>query len=131
MNAGNGQPYCHVCGHQHVQHLRAGRRVQHGCDRIHVDNLPVDSAKPGWRVHPRIRRDDEHARERAACGNEDTGAQMHAAADPVPPVQINAEEDRLEEEREPLQREGKGDNRARERHEARPQQAELERQDGP
>src|SRR6185503_15593397 len=46
-----------------------------------------------------------------------------------PAVQVDAEEDRLEEEREALERERQADDPARDVGEARPQQAELEGDD--
>src|SRR5262245_20893862 len=49
---------------------------------------------------------------------------------PVRAVEVEAEEDRLQEEREALGREGQSDHRARQRHEARPEQAQLEGEDG-
>ncbi len=48
----------------------------------------------------------------------------------VPTVQVQAEEDGFEEEREPLKRERHSDNGPRELHERRPQETEFEREHG-
>jgi hypothetical protein len=53
---------------------------------------------------------------------------MRARADAVPPVEIDPEEDGLEEEGESLERERHPDQRTGVPHEARPEQAELERE---
>ena len=58
------------------------------------------------------------------------GPPVRPRREPVPAVQVEAEEDRLEEERERLQGERRPEDAAVAGHERRPQQAELERQHG-
>jgi hypothetical protein len=50
---------------------------------------------------------------------------------PVPSVRVNTDEDRLEEEGEPLQREPEPEHVPEVSHPLRPQQPQLERQDRP
>ena len=62
--------------------------------------------------------------------DDDPGEEMRAAADAVPGVEVDPEEDRFGEEREPFERERHADDRAGEAHEAWPEQPELERENG-
>src|SRR5688572_12288418 len=55
---------------------------------------------------------------------------MRAGRDPVPPIEVDAEENGLGEEGEALEGERHADDRAGVLHETRPEQPELERQDG-
>src|SRR5271168_1084328 len=54
---------------------------------------------------------------------------MHPRAHAVPPVDVDANEDRLEEERESLQREAEAEHVAERRDEVWPENAELEAED--
>jgi hypothetical protein len=56
---------------------------------------------------------------------------MHPWREPVPAVEVDPEEDRLEEEREGLKRERKTDHAPPPAHEPGPEEAEGERQDRP
>ena len=70
-------------------------------------------AEAGRRVHPGVGDDHEDARERAADRHRHAGDQVRPRRDAVPAVEIDAEEDRLGEEREALEREGHADDRRR------------------
>ena len=63
---------------------------------------------------------------RAAHRDEDAGQQVRPRRDPVPAVEVDAEEDRLGEEGEPLERERHADDRPGGLHELGPEQPELE-----
>src|ERR687891_100968 len=54
-----------------------------------------------------------------------------AGRQPPPPVRVDADEDRLHEEREPLDREAQPEDAPERRHELRPQEAHLEAQHRP
>jgi hypothetical protein len=53
---------------------------------------------------------------------------VRAGTELLPPIKVQAEKDRLEEEREALEGERHPDDRSGSLHEAWPQQAELERE---
>src|SRR5256886_1716544 len=55
-------------------------------------------------------------------------AKMRPRRDAIPPIQVDAQEDRFRKEREPFERERHADDRPGEPHEPRPQESELERQ---
>ena len=55
---------------------------------------------------------------------------MRPAAEPLPAVDVDREEDRLGEEEDALDREGDPEGVAEALHEARPEQAELEAEHG-
>src|SRR6185312_8681440 len=70
-----------------------------------------------------------HDEQRGCCStyrNEGAGHDVCARRDALPTIEIHTEENRLGEKREALERKGHADDGARESHEARPQQAELE-----
>ena len=118
-------------GEQHVEVLRRKRRVKHRGDRIDVSDRTVGIEREArGRVHPRVRGDDEEGREEAAEHEWDSAKEVCAWRQPIPPVQVDREEDRLDEEGEPLQAERHTDDAARELHKARPEQTELEGQHG-
>ena len=99
------------------------RRAPHRGDRIGVAR-----ARP---VHERVDQRHEERRRGAADRDHDARRQVQPRRHPAAAVEIDAEEDRLGEEREPLQRERQPDRFAERAHEPRPQQAELERQHRP
>ena len=113
---------------RHVQGLRRGGRVSHGRERIHIDRLAVRERESRRRVHPRVRDHDEDAGRHAARGHGHACPEVRAPRDTIPAVQVDAQEDRFGEEREPLEGERHADDRPGELHEARPQEAQLERQ---
>ena len=95
--------------------------------------IAVDHAGPlgeaGRVVHPAVDRDHHrragHARQRddAAAGD------VRAVRDPLPAVHVDRDEDALDEERDPLERERQAEDGAVAPHEAGPQRPELERED--
>src|SRR6267378_4989504 len=93
--------------------------------------MALRQLESGRRVHPRIRDDDEDSGSRAAQRDDAAGGEVGRPRDQVPTVQVDAEEDRLGEEREPFERERHPDDGAREPHELGPQEAQLERQHRP
>ena len=129
IDGGDGEARADECGKQHVGVLRRKRGVEHRGDRIDVSDRAVGiELEARGRVHPRIRRDDEEGREEAADHERDSAEEVRTWCQPIPSVQVDREEDRFDEEGEPLQAEGHADDAAGELHEARPKQAELEGQ---
>ena len=63
--------------------------------------------------------------------HDDPGAKVRPRRHLVPPVEVDAEEDRLGEERETLEPERRPDDAAGVLHEARPQKSQLETQHRP
>ena len=130
MNPGDRKPRRGVRRQNHVQRLRKGRRIPHRRDRIDVRECAGVDRESRRRIHPRVRDHDEDAGGRAAHGDQPTGEQMHARRYAFPAVEIQAEENRLREEGESLEREWHPDDGTGDLHEARPQQAELEGEHG-
>ena len=97
--------------------------------RVHVDRAAVHQAEPARVVHPAV--DGDHHQRAGDAGDHDDDAarQVLARRDPVPRVDVDRDEDRLEEEREALEREAEPEDVPERRHELRPQQPELEAED--
>src|SRR5881397_528239 len=74
--------------------------------------MALRQLESGRRVHPRIRDDDEDSGSRAAQRDDAAGGEVGRPRDQVPTVQVDAEEDRLGEEREPFERERHPDDGA-------------------
>src|SRR6266404_2621359 len=80
-------------------------------------------------VHPAVHRDHH---QRAGEAGEDDGEaaeEMHARRETAPSVRVDADEDRLEEEREALDREAEPEHAAERAGERGPQQPHLEAED--
>ena len=86
--------------------------------------------RPAGCVHPRVGDDHEDPREPPRHGDQDPGQEVGPGLHAVPAVEVDAEEDRLGEEGEPLEGERHADDRAGELHEAGPEEAQLEREHG-
>ncbi len=120
----------HVGRQRHVQDLMEARGVQHGCDRVDLGEPAVNKLEAGRRVLPRVGRHDEYSGEHAAHRDDHPGQPVQQRRQPVTTVEKHAEEDRLGKKREAFEGKRHPDDRARLRHEARPEQTELERQHG-
>jgi hypothetical protein len=130
VDAGDGEPGGGVRRERHVQRLLEHHRIQHARDRIDVDRVTVNQVETGGRIHPRVRRHHEDSRGGAGYSHHDAGQQVGPPGDPFPAVEVDAEEDRLGEEGESLEREGHPYHGAGELHEGGPEEAQLEREDG-
>jgi hypothetical protein len=91
---------------------------------------PSAIRNPARLVHPGVRGHYEERRRQAGDGPGDAGQQVHARRQPIPRVQVDAHEDRFEEERDPLQREGQPHHLTVGAHQAGPEQPHLEAEDG-
>ncbi|HEX4833656.1 MAG TPA: hypothetical protein VH478_21475 [Trebonia sp.] len=96
---------------------------------MHVDRAPAVQGEAGRVVHPAVDGDDEQRPRDPRDRDRDAAEEVGAGPQPVPPVGVDADEDGLDEEGEPLQREPEAEDVAEVRHPLRPQHAELERQD--
>ncbi len=111
------------------RHVQPGGAPERG-QRVRVHEDAVGQGEPAGNLHPRVRRDHQHAGRHAAERDRDAGQPVRARREPVPAIQIEAEEDRLDEEGVALERERRSDHAARHRHEARPEQPQLEGERG-
>nr|WP_246115475.1 hypothetical protein [Trebonia kvetii] len=82
-------------------------------------------------VHPAVHRDDEKRSGHPGDRDRDAGQEVRARREPLPAVGVDPDEDGLEEEGESLEREPEPEDVAEVLHPGRPQQPELEGQDGP
>jgi len=98
---------------------------------MHVRGPPVDQREPGRVVHPRVDGDHEEGPGDPRHRDGDAAQEMDPGRQFVPAVGVDPHEDRLDEEREPLEREAEAEDVAEVPHPHRPQQAHLERQDRP
>jgi hypothetical protein len=89
-----------VRGERHVQRLLKGHRVEHAGDRIDVEDPTVHQLEPRRGIHPGIGRHDEDPGCGTAHRHQYAREQVRPRRNPVPPVEIDAEEDGLGEERE-------------------------------
>ncbi len=94
-----------------------------------VYRFAIPHLKAARVVHPGVNGDHErrsrHPREHDRQATEQVGARRQ----PIPPVHVDADEDRLEEERKPLERETEAEHAAERADEVRPENAELEAED--
>ncbi len=135
IDSGNHEAHDQVgCG-QHVEELGRDRSIEDGGPRVDIDDLTggrVDlEIEARWFVHPTV--DGEHAEraEHPGDGDRDEGRHVHLGGKSLPPVEVDAEEDGLEEEEDAFEGEGESDHVAEGSHQAWPQQPHLEAEDGP
>ena len=91
---------------------------------------PLTRSNPGRVVHPAVDGDHESRAREARDHDRDSGQHMRAGRQAVPAVDVDRDEDRLDEEGRALERERHPEHLAPLLHELRPQEAELEREDG-
>ena len=91
--------------------------------------LPSLEAEARRVVHPAVDRDHHQRAGEAGDHDRDAAQEVRARREPVPAVDVDPDEDRLEEEREALDREAEPEHAAERRGEVRPQQAHLEAED--
>jgi hypothetical protein len=80
-------------------------------------------------VHPGVHRDHHQRAGEAGDHDRDTSQEMRPWRDAIPAVDVDGDEDRLDEERECLEREAESKDLTKRGHEVRPKQPELEAQD--
>ena len=108
---------------------RRPRRVGEHRPGVDVDRRAGRRQREADRVlHPGVDGQHHDRGHGAADRHRDAAPPVLPRRQPIPAVEIQAEEDRLDEERVALEREGRPDQRPGEGHEARPEQAQLERQ---
>ena len=104
------------------------RRVEKCAHEIDGDRFARHQRETGGRVHPGVDADHEDRGGRARDGDRDGAKPMGEWRDFIPAVEIDADENRLDEESEALGRKRDPDDRSGLLHELRPEQTELERQ---
>jgi hypothetical protein len=128
VDGGHDEARDDVAREVHVDELVPEVVVEQGVPRPDVRDAAVDDVEALRVVHPAVDGDDVERPGRARDDDRDP-VRSGPAAQPVPPVDVDRDEDRLDEERDPLERERDAEDLAERRHELRPQQPELERQD--
>ena len=103
--------------------------AEQGVHRVDVDRLAADEAESGRVVHPRVDGDDHPRAGEAGEDDRQRAEHVRARRQAVPAVDVDPDEDRLEEEREALDREAEAEDAAERGREVRPQQAHLEAED--
>ena len=100
-------------------------------DRIHVDHTAALEAEPRRVLHPRVHRQDHERARDPRDGDRNAAQEVQSRRQPVPAVDVDRDEDRLDEERDALEREPQAEHRSEPGHEARPQQPHLEAENRP
>src|SRR5512133_2035174 len=113
MNSSNSKSGCDKRSESYVDYFMSGCGILHRPDRIDVSDLAIDNLETGRRIHPRVRCHDEDAGRNSAQDHEHAAEPMHQRRQTLPPHQIQAEENRLGEKRETLERKRHPDDRAR------------------
>ena len=130
VDRGDEEAADEVGGDQHVRRLVGPGVVEDHLQRIDVHHLAgAVQREPGRLVHPGVGGDH---RERAADAGDDDrhpGPEVRPRPQPLPPEDVERDEDRLDEEEQPFDRERDPEGRPPGAHELRPQEPELERQD--
>src|SRR5439155_8709008 len=93
------------------------------------DRVAVLDPEAARMVHPGVDGDDEGRPRHAGDRDRYAAQEVSSRREPVPAVDVDPDEDRLEEEREALEREAEAEYVPEARDEVRPEQAELEAQD--
>ena len=109
----------------------ADRPVEDRVERVDVGDLPVgaDLEAVGL-VHPGVDRDDGKGAPEPRDHHRDAGPEVGPPGEPLPAEDVDRDEDRLGEEEDALDREREPEDLPEATGELRPQEAELERQDG-
>ena len=98
-------------------------------DRIHVGQAAVaGDLEASRRVHPGVDRDHGQRAAEPRQHDRDARPEVHPRPQALPAEDVDRHEDRLEEEEDSLQREGRAEDLAEAAHELGPQEAHLERQ---
>ena len=119
-------------GEVHVRVIAPEHRVvEQRPPRMHVHRPAVLQGESRRVVHPAVDRDDEERPRDPGDRDRDAAPEVHPRPQPVPSVGVDPDEDGLDEEREPLQREPEPEHVPEVLNPDGPQQPELERQDRP
>jgi len=102
---------------------RQPKRALKGPQRVNIGQ-PAGAIEfdADWGLHPGIDGTDQHPGEQAAEGNRDAGEPVSQGREAVPPIEVEAQENRLDEEGDRLQGKGWAYHAPRKLHEARPEQ---------
>ena len=118
-----------ISGDVHVDQLVPEVRVlKQRSERVNVDDLPSAQAKPAGMVHPGVDCDHHQRPGEAADHDRDPAQQVGAPRQAPPPIDVDADEDRLHEEGEAFDREPEAEHAGEPAGEVRPQQTHLEAQ---
>src|SRR4030081_3204468 len=111
--------------------LCGGRRIERCRDWIDLCKVAVrPEPEAGGRVHPGVGHDHEDRTGRSAERDRYRSQPMFDRTEPVPAIEVQPQEYRFDEERKSFSGERKAEDPTRKRHEAWPQKAELEGQNG-
>src|SRR6266487_640611 len=119
----------HEAAQVHVDQLVPEERVaKQRRERMDVHHPATPQRKADGMVHPTVHGDDEQRARKARNHHRNARQQVRTRREPIPAVDVDGNEDRLDEEREALGRKSDPEDITEGGHERRPQQAHLERQ---
>ena len=96
---------------------------------MNAGDVTADEAEARGMVHPGVHGDHHQRAAEAGEHDRDPAREVQPPGQPIPAVDVDADEDRLHEEREALDREAEPEDSAEGRGEVRPQQPHLEAED--
>ena len=100
-------------------------------ERVHVHRAAVHEPEAARVVHPGVDGDHHQRAGEARDDDRDPGQDVRARRQAIPAVDVDPDEDRLDEERDALDREAESEHVSERRHEVRPEHAQLEAEDRP
>ena len=119
-----------VAGEVHVHDLVPEVVVaEQRCQRPDVRDATLLEREPTRTVHPGVDRDHHQRAGEPRDHDRDPGQEVRTRGEAVPAVHVDRDEDRLDEEREGLERESEPEDVAESGHEAGPEKPELEAED--
>ena len=131
ISAGDQEPDNHVSREVHVDELGPQIRVpKQRRYRLHVDRVAALKPEPGRVLHPRVHRQDHERAGNPREGYRNAAQEMQSRGESVPSVDVDGDEDRLDEEGDPLEREPQAKHIPERRHEAGPQEPHFEAENG-
>ena len=120
----------HVDRDQEVPELVPERVGEQSSHHVDVGHLPADELYAAWCVHERVGGQDRDRAEQARRRQRKAKQEMRPRLEPLPTVEVDADEDRLEEEGKSFDRKADSHRGPEAGHQPGPQEAELEGKDG-
>src|SRR5258708_5092969 len=103
IDGSNAEASCHVGCQEHMRRLIRRARIEYRLEGIDACHLPMRNLEADRGIHPGVRADDKPRRSGSTDPEGKRTEPMRTRRKALPPIQVETEEDRLDEEGEPLQ----------------------------
>ena len=131
VDRGDQEPCDQIRREDHVRNLVRHRRVEDHLPHVDRSDVARRRREPLRLVHPRVHGDDRERAPEARDHDRHAGPEVRPRREVLPAEDVDRDEDRLEEEEDPLHREQHAEHLSEPPGERRPEQPELEGEDGP